>query len=113
MLIPTGAAEFSGVVKGNRTFGIILAYLKEETTEEQIVDAMKNRFNVSEDIIRRDVDRTIAELLSFQSVRICHFIWPPARGQNFSGKPHIQRQILVLFYRFTQHPTLSTTGKVR
>ena len=62
MLIPTGLENFSGVVKGNRTLGIILSYLKTETTEEQIIIAMMQRFSVPDDIIRRDVRKAVSEL---------------------------------------------------
>lgn len=38
VLIPVGSsADFSGVVKGNKTLGAILDCLKEETTEELII----------------------------------------------------------------------------
>ena len=62
MLIATGAAAFSGIVKGNKTFGAILELLKEETTEAQIVSAMKRRFDAPEDVIAADVKKAISEL---------------------------------------------------
>ena len=62
LLVPTADAEFSGVVRGNKTLGIILSYLKEETTEEEIVAAMTARFDAPEEVISRDVKKAIEEL---------------------------------------------------
>ena len=62
LLVPTGSADFSGLVRGNKTLGAILALLKEDTTEEAIVAAMKERFGAPEDVIARDVKKALAEL---------------------------------------------------
>ena len=40
VIVPTGNAGFSGVVQGNETLGVILDLLKEDTTEQQIIDKM-------------------------------------------------------------------------
>ena len=61
-LVPTGAAGFAGLVKGNKTLGAILELLKKDTTEEEIIASMKARFNASEEIISRDVKKAISEL---------------------------------------------------
>ena len=61
LLVPTGSADFSGLVRGNKTLGAILALLKEDTTEEAIVAAMKERFDAPEDVIARDVKKALAE----------------------------------------------------
>lgn len=62
LLVPTGTAGFSGLVKGNKTLGVILDLLKDDTTEADIISAMKARFNAPEDIIARDVNKAISEL---------------------------------------------------
>ena len=61
-LVPAGGAGWSGVVKGNKTLGAILDLLKEDTTEAAIVEAMKRRFDVPEDVIAGDVRRAVSEL---------------------------------------------------
>ena len=38
LLVPTGAAGWSGLVRGNKTFGAMLELLGEETTEEATED---------------------------------------------------------------------------
>ena len=62
MLVPLGGAGFSGIVKGNRTLGAILELLKNDTTEDAVVEAMGRRFDAPEDVIRRDVQRAVREL---------------------------------------------------
>ena len=62
LLVPAGGAGFSGLVKGNKTLGAILALLKEDTTEEAVIATMKQRFDAPEDIIARDVKKALSEL---------------------------------------------------
>lgn len=62
LLVPTGTAGFSGVVRGNRTLGAMLELLKAETTEEELVEAMKARYDAPEGAIERDVAKTLSEL---------------------------------------------------
>ncbi|MBO4473532.1 MAG: PqqD family protein [Clostridiales bacterium] len=62
LLVPTADAPFSGVVRGNKTLGVILSYLKEDTTEEEIIAAMTARFDAPEEVIARDVRKAIEEL---------------------------------------------------
>ncbi len=62
ILVPTGGADFSGVVRGNRTLGAVLELLREETTEEALVAAMKARFSAPEGAIEADVAKALAEL---------------------------------------------------
>ena len=62
ILVPTGNAEFSGVVRGNRTLGAVLELLEEETTEERIVEAMKTRFNAPDGAVEKDVKKVLFEL---------------------------------------------------
>ena len=62
LLVPTGGAGWSGLVKGNKTLGAILTFLKEDTTEDAVIAAMKERFDAPEEIITRDVKKALAEL---------------------------------------------------
>ena len=62
ILVPTGKAEFSGVVRGNRTLGAVLQLLKEDRSRDGIVQAMKERFDAPDGAIERDVDRVLEEL---------------------------------------------------
>ncbi|MBQ3708519.1 MAG: PqqD family protein [Clostridia bacterium] len=62
LLVPTGNAKFSGIVRGNKTLGAVLEQLRNETTEEEIVAALKARFDASEEVIARDVKKAIETL---------------------------------------------------
>jgi len=62
LLIPAGGAGFSGLVKGNKTLGVILELLKEDTTEDKIIAEMKQRFDAPEDKITADVKKALNEL---------------------------------------------------
>ena len=62
VLVPSGRASFSGMVRGNRTLGVVLDLLRNDTTEEAIVAAMKERFSAPEGVIERDVSETLQKL---------------------------------------------------
>ena len=62
MLVPTGDAGWSGLLKGNRTLGAILSLMKEDTTEDAVIAALKDRFDAPEDMIAGDVKKTLAVL---------------------------------------------------
>ena len=62
VLVPTGRADFSGIVRGNKTLGAVLELLKTDTTEQAIVDAMRAKFDAPADVIEADVRRVIDEL---------------------------------------------------
>ena len=62
ILVPAGSADFSGIVRGNKTLGAVLELLKTDTTEADIVDAMKQRFDAPEGAIEQDVKTILNEL---------------------------------------------------
>ena len=64
ILVPTGGVGFSGIVRGNRTVGAVLELLKNDTTEEELVSAMRERFDAPEGAAERDVAKVLAELRS-------------------------------------------------
>ena len=68
MLIPTGDAAFSGVVKGNATLGVIVGLMQEETTEEEVVDKMCAKFDAPREVIARDVHKVIEELTKIGAI---------------------------------------------
>ena len=69
LLIPVSDAKFSGVVRGNKTFGAILSCLKEETTEEQIVESLKALFEGADDeVIKADVAKALSELSKIEAI---------------------------------------------
>ncbi len=62
IVVPTGKAEFSGVVKGNQTLGTILDLLKKDTTIEKIVDSMLKEYDAPREVIEKDVRTTVSRL---------------------------------------------------
>lgn len=60
MLIPTGKAQFQGVVKGNETFGKISQCLKHETDEAGIVQKLVEIYGEE---TRADIERDVREAL--------------------------------------------------
>ena len=54
-LVPMGAEAFSGVVRSNRTAAFIVDCLKQETTEDAIVEAMCQTFDAPRETIAADV----------------------------------------------------------
>ena len=62
LLVPTGAAGFSGLVRGNKTLGAILEALKKEVSEQDMIAALRARFDAPEDVIAADVKKALDEL---------------------------------------------------
>lgn len=62
VIVPTGNAGFSGVVQGNETLGVILDLLKEDTTEQQIIDKMAEQYDAPRAEIEKDVVSVISGL---------------------------------------------------
>ena len=62
ILVPSGGAGFSGVVRGNRTLGAVLELLKEDISENELTAAMKERFDAPEGCIEQDIEKVLAEL---------------------------------------------------
>ena len=62
IVVSTGAAKFSGLVRGNETDGFILTCLEQETTEDEIVAKMLAKYDAPEEIIRRDVKKIVSQL---------------------------------------------------
>ena len=61
-LVPIGAEAFSGIVRSNKTAAFIVDCLKEETTEEKIVDAMCAKYDAPRQVIAADVKEILATL---------------------------------------------------
>lgn len=59
VIVPTADASFHGLVQGNKTLAAITDCLKQETTEQKIVDTLCARFDGD----RRDVEADVREAL--------------------------------------------------
>ena len=64
IMVATGAANYSGLVRSNATAAFIVDCLKTETTRETIINTMLQRYDASESVIAADVDMVISKLHS-------------------------------------------------
>jgi len=62
LLVSTGETKFSGLVRSNSTAGFIISCLQNDTTEDQIVAEMQKKWEVSDEIARRDVRKIVDQL---------------------------------------------------
>ena len=61
-LVPLGAEAFSGIVRSNKTAAFIVDCLKEETTEQGIIDAMAAKYDAPRQVISEDVKKILSTL---------------------------------------------------
>ena len=61
-LVPLGGESFQGIVRSNKTAAFIVDCLKEETTEEAIIDAMCKKYDAPRDVIASDVKEILNTL---------------------------------------------------
>lgn len=64
LAVATGAeaANFRGLMRANKTAGAIMEYLQEDLTEEELVGKMMERFDGSEEDIRKGVAEVLGSL---------------------------------------------------
>ena len=68
-LIPMGDVSFKGIVKNNKTAAFIIECLKQDVTEEAIVEKLMEEFSeVDVEIVRRDVGNVIGKLRSIGAI---------------------------------------------
>lgn len=59
VMVSLDRKKFSGLVKGSETTAFIINKLQEETSREEIIDAMLKEYDASEEIISKDVDHVL------------------------------------------------------
>ena len=63
MIVGTGSSGFNGVVRTNKTGAFIVEKLKEETTRQQILDAMIEHYEGAPvELMEKDLDKMLAQL---------------------------------------------------
>lgn len=68
IMVAVDSAAFRGVVRSNATAAFIVDALRRETTREEIVAAMLEAYEVSEEVVRRDVDGILETLRSIGAI---------------------------------------------
>ncbi len=61
-MMPVGESEFKGLVRSNKTAAFIVDCLKNDTSEEEIVGKMLEKYDAPRDVIAADVERILATL---------------------------------------------------
>lgn len=64
MVVATGEAgkHFNGLIRNNSTANEIYRMLLKETTEEQIVEEMLKKYEVSKEVVNKDVHNIIEQI---------------------------------------------------
>nr|WP_316618375.1 PqqD family protein [uncultured Ruminococcus sp.] len=62
VIVPTAGAEFHGLIQGNKTLSAIAECLKNDVTEDEIVDTLCARFDGDREDIKADVHEAIGRL---------------------------------------------------
>ena len=68
MMVAAGNVGFHGMVRSNSTAAFIIDCLKEETTQEQIVENMAEAFDAPVSVIRQDVGEILEKLRSIGAI---------------------------------------------
>ena len=68
LLVPTGKADFHGLVQGNKTAEVILECLMQDTDEEKILSVLKERFDGDEADMREDIESVVTQLRSIGAI---------------------------------------------
>lgn len=56
------SSSFAGLIRSNKTAAFIVECLKEETTQEKIVEAMFKKYDAPKDVMQKDVSEVIGKL---------------------------------------------------
>ena len=56
------SSSFAGLIRSNKTAAFIVECLKEDTTEEKIVEAMLEKYDAPEEVLTKDVSDVIEKL---------------------------------------------------
>lgn len=67
-LMISAGGDFSGMVRSNSTAAEIIDLLKSETTREEIIATMADRYEVELSVLERDVDKVLASLRSIGAI---------------------------------------------
>ncbi len=64
LTIPAGGSAWNGLIRSNQTAGFIVECLKEDTTENTIIEKMLEKYDAPRELIASDVAKILAKLRS-------------------------------------------------
>ena len=56
------SSSFAGLIRNNKTAAFIVECLKDDTTQEKIVEAMFKKYDAPKDVLAKDVSEVIEKL---------------------------------------------------
>ena len=56
------SSSFAGLIRNNKTAAFIVEFLKDDTTQEKIVEAMFEKYDAPKDVLAKDVSDVIEKL---------------------------------------------------
>ena len=56
------SSSFAGLIRSNKTAAFIVECLKEDTTQEKIVEAMFEKYDAPKEVLAKDVSEMIGKL---------------------------------------------------
>lgn len=62
VMVSTKNTTFNGIVNANKSAGFIIECLKVDTTREEIIEKMLEKYDAPKDVIAEDVDKVIEAL---------------------------------------------------
>lgn len=68
VMVSTDNKLFSGIVRSNKTGAFIVNCLKEDTTIDEIVAKMQEKYDGPEEVMRRDVEMVVFKLDSIGAI---------------------------------------------
>ena len=71
MVVPTGNVKFNGFLRNNKTAAFIVECLKKDTTMNHIVEAICDKYEVAEEVVRKDVERILETLKTIGALEDC------------------------------------------
>lgn len=66
--VTTGSTKFNGIIRSNKTASFILECLKNDTTKEQIISKMLEKYDAPKDVIEKDIDAVLEQLRSIGAI---------------------------------------------
>lgn len=60
--VTAGNTDFNGMIRSNKTAGFIVECLKNDTTKEDIIEKMLEKYEASKEQIENDVEKILNQL---------------------------------------------------
>lgn len=67
-LIGVGKSDFNGVAKGNKSTAYVLELLRHDTSREELIEKMYERFDAPREVLAEDVGKVLDSLRSIDAL---------------------------------------------